>query len=195
MSLPWERFEPLTPPDPNLIGSVPSEPEPVATAPVQQRPSPAQSAQQADISDQIERAVGEAMSGLTPWLQKQALDYAKDYAMGRLTGRDVSGFPTITTQDKKTGKEVIVADARNRSFRTFVQGIGIDLLFAFVGLLAMVSSMDVTDKTAWTAFGVLVLKTFVQTVVSYVSRLKIAPSGRVEGEQMKLLSVAVPKVT
>lgn len=195
MSLPWERtpetekteLQPIPveyqlPPGDNTEKVAPT------------RPTPAQSAQQADFSDAIGQAASEAFEQLQPWLQKQAIEYAKDYALGKVLGRQVDGFPTIKSVNKE-GHEVVVADARNRSLRTFVQGLGVDLLIAFVGLLSMVANMDIFDKTAWVTFAVLVVKTLLTTVVSYVSRLKISPGGKIEGEPVKFLSVPVPKAT
>lgn len=59
--------------------------------------------------------------------------------------------------------------------RTFVQGMAVDMGFAALAVLATVTSTDfnVADKEAWTVVGVMMLKTLIQTGMSYAMRLKI----------------------
>lgn len=59
--------------------------------------------------------------------------------------------------------------------RTFVQGMAVDMGFAAMAVLATVTSTDfnVADKEAWMLVGVMMLKTVIQTGMSYVMRLKI----------------------
>lgn len=68
------------------------------------------------------------------------------------------------------------ADAKNRAFRTFVQGLLTDVIGAVV--LAVGPAIAGTDfawtKAYWTAVGLLTAKTVVLAIVSYVSR-KVAP--------------------
>lgn len=68
------------------------------------------------------------------------------------------------------------SDARNRAFRTFVQGLLTDVLAAVV--LAVGPALTGADfawtRGYWAAVGLLAAKTAVQSVVSYVGR-KVAP--------------------
>lgn len=74
--------------------------------------------------------------------------------------------PTVSTE----------ADAKNRALRTFVQGLGTDVLGAVV--LAVGPALAGADFAwtgeYWTAVGLLAAKTVVLSLVSYVSR-KVAP--------------------
>ena len=62
------------------------------------------------------------------------------------------------------------ADAKNRTVRTFIQGLLIDIA---VGLAALVLAQlgDVNDKAALIAFGVSAAKTVVQSAAAYVMRM------------------------
>lgn len=70
------------------------------------------------------------------------------------------------------------ADAKNRALRTFVQGLGTDVLGAVV--LAVGPALAGADfawtSEYWTAVGLLAAKTVVLSVVSYVSRKVVPPA-------------------
>lgn len=68
------------------------------------------------------------------------------------------------------------ADARNRAFRTFVQGLGTDVLGAVVLAVGptLAGAEFAWTREYWTAVGLLAAKTVVTSAVSYVSR-KVAP--------------------
>jgi hypothetical protein len=68
-------------------------------------------------------------------------------------------------------------DARNRAWRTFVQGLAVDVLAALVLAVgpALMSADGMTSKAYWITMGGLVLKTVVTAVVSYVARKVIPP--------------------
>lgn len=66
-------------------------------------------------------------------------------------------------------------DASNRAFRTFVQGLLVDVAAAVVTVLAVaVTSVEWTEKY-WLALGALVGKTVVVSVVSYLARTVVPP--------------------
>lgn len=69
------------------------------------------------------------------------------------------------------------ADARNRAWRTLVQGLGIDLAVAL--LLAIGPSLvgnDFAWSTGyWRTLGLLAAKTAIQTLVSYAARKLVPP--------------------
>lgn len=68
-------------------------------------------------------------------------------------------------------------DARNRALRTFVQGVGTDVVAsaALAILPALTGSDFAWSGTYWAAVGLLAAKTAVITLVSYVARLKAPP--------------------
>ena len=73
-----------------------------------------------------------------------------------------------------------IEDARNRAWRTFLQGLLVDGGVAVV--LAVGPSLSGADfaftKVYWAAIGVLVAKTAVQAAVSYVARRTMPPPAR-----------------
>lgn len=68
------------------------------------------------------------------------------------------------------------ADANNRAVRTFVQGLGLDVATALV--LVLVTTLTTVEWTReyWYALLVLLAKTAVHAVVSYVSRKVVPPA-------------------
>jgi hypothetical protein len=106
----------------------------------------------------------------------QLSGYARQVGTGALIGKGMpEPIPNLTAVTAR-GEELAVVDARNRSWRTFVQGLGIDLGFALLSVLALaISDFDFLDGAAWATLGVLVLKTIIQTAISYIARLKITP--------------------
>lgn len=60
--------------------------------------------------------------------------------------------------------------------RTFFHGLAVDLAFAGMAVLATAStdSFNLFDKSAWTVVGVMLVKTLVQTTLSYVTKAKVA---------------------
>lgn len=109
-------------------------------------------------------------------LRAQLAGYARQVGAGALTGRGVPDpIPDVTAVTAR-GQELTVVDARSRSWRTFVQGLGIDIGFALLSVLALaIGDIDLLDGAAWATLGVLVVKTIIQTAISYLARLKIAP--------------------
>lgn len=71
------------------------------------------------------------------------------------------------------------ADARNRSIRTLVQGLALDVAIAGAAAgLAVVETWqgnDVLSAAAWTAAGTAVGKSVLTAGLSYVARLKLPP--------------------
>lgn len=109
-------------------------------------------------------------------LRDSAGAYASQVGTGVLTGRGMpEPVPDVTAVTSR-GEELTVVDAKSRSWRTFIQGLAIDLGFALLSVLALaLGDFDFLDGAAWATLGVLVLKTIIQTAISYVARLKIAP--------------------
>jgi hypothetical protein len=63
------------------------------------------------------------------------------------------------------------ADARNRAFRTFLQGLALDVLLAVALIVYGATS---SDHVEWRLLLLTVAKTAVQTAASYVMR-KLSP--------------------
>jgi len=63
----------------------------------------------------------------------------------------------------------LTGDARNRAVRTFLQGLGIDLLLA-VAALVLANVDSITDRQGLTLFAIALGKTVVTTAASYVMR-------------------------
>lgn len=78
-----------------------------------------------------------------------------------------------------TGRRVATvdqADALQRALRTLWQGFGTDALIAIgAGLTLLVSTGDVTSPLFWGAVGVLVVKSVLVALASYLQRLHKVP--------------------
>jgi len=70
-----------------------------------------------------------------------------------------------------------VRDARNRAWRTLLQGVGTDILVAVaLAILPALAGADFTWSVEyWAAVGLLAAKTGILTAVAYVARLKAPP--------------------
>lgn len=70
------------------------------------------------------------------------------------------------------------ADAKNRAFRTFVQGLLTDVAAAVVLAIgpSLAGAHFAWTKEYWSAVALLAAKTVVLSVVSYVSRRVVPPS-------------------
>lgn len=79
-----------------------------------------------------------------------------------------------------TGKQLVVADAKNRYWRTLFSGLSIDLLTAAAAALAQLANLDpVTSGLTWGVVVVMILKSLLQAAVSFFARLRITPTIRV----------------
>jgi hypothetical protein len=176
MSLPWDELQPDTPPEP-VSPIIPPEPVPGP------KPQPIE-------PDVIERALDD----LWPAVKAKALDYAQATWEGIREGQTVDVLhPTIVAEDM-TGRELIIADAKSRSWRTLVQGLIFDIFAAIVAAVALLSGADPFVKETWVAFGVLLLKSVVSAVISYFMRLKVTPTIKTEGEKMAIMPIPRPIV-
>lgn len=67
-------------------------------------------------------------------------------------------------------------DAVDRGWRTFGQGLLIDVAVAVAAVLLMwLPDADVTRREAWMVLATALLKTVLTAVASYVMRFKVAP--------------------
>jgi hypothetical protein len=86
--------------------------------------------------------------------------------------------------DKKTDELEDQVEHLEESFsggvvttRTFIQGAAIDIGFAALAAGATVigPGADVFDKELWTLVGAMMLKTIIQTGMSYMMRMQVTP--------------------
>jgi hypothetical protein len=126
---------------------------------------------------QLEQAAVEAAQSAlvdaAPKIQNQVAKYTQDYITGMLTGTTPPS--STVTGNTLSGTDLTVASAKNRSWRTFLAGMGLDVVFALVAVVGTVGNIDFFTQAGWITFGVLVIKTVIQTVIFYIARLKIAP--------------------
>jgi hypothetical protein len=200
MSLPWDRFpaeEQQQPPTPPPVYEQPSpppdykppEPPPNYVPPehLPERPG------EVDFGKILKEAFSDALVEAGAKLKETSKGYAKDSWGAIKEGETVDVLhPTVTATTSK-GQELVVADAKSRSGRTFVQGLLIDITFAVIAVMVGLSSdFDPMQKGAWIVLAALVIKTIIQTIVSYVMRLKVTPTIKTPGEKMALMPVPRP---
>jgi hypothetical protein len=143
----------------------------------------------------IEASIKEAIAAAMPEIRAEALNYAKAELQATLSGQQIDqAHPTITVTTSK-GKELKIADAKSRSYRTFVQGLSLDVFFALVALLGTLTNFDPLAKASWFTLGALVLKTIFQTIVTYISRMKITPTTVIDGQRTSLVTIPATSVT
>lgn len=67
-------------------------------------------------------------------------------------------------------------DALNRAWRTLYTALGADVaLLVGTGLLALLDSVEITSQAFWVGLGILVVKSILTALGSYLLRLKKAP--------------------
>lgn len=165
MSMPWDtpsqqQYTPpanqYTPPAPTY--TPPPAPAPAPPLPAQQmKPDPAPFKPGINIQQAIQDAVREAVEQNKEAAVANAQKAIKKVATGEKVQLEssFSGGPMTT--------------------KTFVQGMTVDLGFAAMATLAMVAQPDfnVLDKDAWVLVGVLMLKTIIQTGISYAMKQQV----------------------
>jgi len=192
MSMPWDVYKPEVEPEP--VPEPPVEQPWLPPGPIQEIPNLPEKREDFDFNKILKDAFSEALREAGPKLKESAKDYARDSWEAIRSGESVDIFnPTITAETEQ-GHELVVADARSRSWRTFVQGLAVDVLFAVVASVAMLTGLDPFVKETWIAFGVLLLKSVLSAVVSYFMRLKAAPTIRVPGEKMVMMPIPRPTI-
>ena len=184
MTMPWDRFKPE-----------PAEPEPVEEPELPYNPPPLPEKRPIDYGEPPDWTpdADADVKALAKDLAKEALDYAKAslHEIGKGKTVDVL-HPTVTVESQ--GKELVIADAKSRSWRTLVQGLIFDVFAAIVAAVAVLSGADPFVKETWVAFGILLLKSVVSAVISYFMRLRVTPTIKIPGETMALMPVPRPMI-
>jgi hypothetical protein len=149
-----------------------------------------------DFAKVLKDAFVAALREARPQAREAATGYAKETIDHVVHGDQIEwGHPTITATTSQ-GKELVVADAKSRSWRTFLQGLIFDIGFALVAVLTTLAGADPFQKQTWILFGAMVVKTLIQTVISYIMRLRITPTIRPPtGEKMAVVPTfaAIPE--
>jgi hypothetical protein len=218
-ALPWDRFQPddetaaaseplpkleprpatEIPPEPNkptedLIERVEPVPEELPPPNPEERVNLPAPQSNWNFKDILVEAFQSALDEAKPRLQEQASTYAKETIGAAIRGDDVDySHPSVVATTSR-GKELVVADARNRSWRTLLQGLSIDLLFAILAVVASASGNNPFAKATWIAVGILLCKTILQTIFAYFMRLRVTPTIREKGEKVALVPVPEPVI-
>jgi hypothetical protein len=199
MSMPWDRFKPEPPdvpePEPDLPYTPPPD-KPAYETPDKPLPDLIERVgpEGVDFGKILKDAFSDALVEAGTKLREGAKDYAKESWEGIRKGETVDVLHPTVTATTEAGKELVVADAKSRSGRTFVQGFAIDLFAALIAAMAALSGMDPLVKETWVLIGALFVKTIVQTIISYFMRLKVTPTIRTPGEKMAIMPVPRPMV-
>jgi uncharacterized membrane protein YcjF (UPF0283 family) len=67
------------------------------------------------------------------------------------------------------------SDARNRAWRTLLQGLGIDVAVALVAVLTPLLTNVEWTQAFWTGVAALAAKSVVQALVAFVARKVVPP--------------------
>ncbi|WP_263729946.1 hypothetical protein [Cellulomonas sp. SG140] len=76
-----------------------------------------------------------------------------------------------------TTSSTVRADARERALRTLWTSLGVDLAVAVgVVLSTWIVDADLSSPAAWTGLGLLVARSAITSVASYLVRMKVTPA-------------------
>lgn len=199
-ALPWDRFKP-EPPDvpPESVNPppIPVEPEytPPPDKPAYETPNlPERPTGEVDFGKILKDAFSDALVEAGAKLKESAKDYAQDTWEGIKRGETVDVLHPTITAETKAGRELVVADAKSRSWRTLVQGLIVDVLAAILAVVALLSGMDPFVRETWILIGALLVKSVVSAVIAYFMRLRVTPTIRTPGEKMAIMPVPRPMV-
>jgi hypothetical protein len=185
MTLPWDRYTPEPAPEPTPAPPAVRPPDPVVPPDNVVVPNPPTTV---GIGDLISATIRATITQILPAIKDQALGYARASINAAGADQEVDHTHPTITATTSNGRSLVVADAKSRSWRTLVQGLIIDLIYALIATLATLSGMDPFEKETWLIFGALVIKTIVQTVISYIARIQVTPTIRTpDGEKMALM--------
>ena len=114
------------------------------------------------------------LSTAAPQLLKDLESYAISYTSAVLAGQHPGVVPSVAVSN--ADGSLTQVDAKNRSFRTLVIGGGLDVLYAVIAGIGALSGVNFFNKAGFATLGILVGKTLIQSVMSYVARVHITPT-------------------
>ena len=194
MKLPWENNppppdEPPPPPPPPPVLSEP--PTQISVVPGGAGTGGTHAKPAIDVGTIASDAFQEALGDPESQLRQQLTDYVRTTVGAMLHGQKVDmAHPTVIATTAK-GRELVIADARSRSVRTLIQGLGIDLLFGICAAVATLSGADPFSQQTWIIFAGLLIKTVIQTVVAYFMRLRITPTMKTDEGRMQIMPLPI----
>lgn len=198
MTLPWDELQPDPAPEPVPKPIEPAGPPPYHIPPELIDPvvSPERPLERppVDLGAVAHEALTDALEAAWPALRDQAVSYAKDSVKGILSGQTIDVLHPTVTGETTTGQDLVIADAKSRSGRTFVQGLAIDVFAALCAGVAVLSGLDPLKGETWIIVAALFAKTVIQSIASYVMRLKVTPTMRVESEKLAIMPVPRPMI-
>ena len=178
-TLPWDRFVAPEPAPSSAEPELPYVPPASVLPPPGRTPVATES-----LNELIQVAARDLLT--------EAMGYAKASMREIAKGQTVDVLHPKVTATTATGRELVVADAKSRSGRTFVQGLCIDIFAAVIAVIASLSGADPFSRETWILLGALLIKTLIQTAASYVMRLKVTPTIKTEGETLAIMPVPRP---
>jgi hypothetical protein len=161
--LPWDRYTPDQPSTPPV--EPPAPPVPVPSVPAAPAPPPP-----------INGDVRDAIRSVAKEIADETLGYIRGTAAAAKAGEHVDHTNPTITAATAAGRPLVIADAKNRSWRTFWQGLAIDVTAALIAVLSTLTGLDPFTKDTWIVIAALAIKTLIQTVISYLARLRITPT-------------------
>jgi hypothetical protein len=184
VTLPWDELTPDGVP-PTPVAPLPPPASVPAPVPVPSIPSmPVPVPPPLDWGAMLDQA--------WPTIRDQAVDYARDSVKEIMKGQTVDVLNPTIIATTAAGHELIVADARSRSWRTLVQGLAIDVFAALLAVLSTLTGLDPLVRETWILIGALFVKTVIQSIVSYFMRLRFTPTVKTTGEKMALMPIPRP---
>lgn len=195
--LPWDRFEPDEPDElpykPPGVLPTPTPPPPLILDPEELDPAPLPPAPPSGVEEPRTPDWGDILDEAWPMIRDQVVDYARAVVATTVKGNQVDFAHPQVTAVTKQGKELVIADARSRSWRTLIQGLIFDVFAAVLAAIAVLSGLDPLVKETWIAFGVLLAKSVISAIISYFMRLKVTPTIKnKEGEKMAVMPIPRP---
>jgi len=188
MGMPWER-SPQPTPQPQPAPYVPPQQIPPPNHPYPQ-PMPGQQMQpdvpivarnpqtgetvRVDLGTDLREAIRQAITQSVVENKDVMMGNAQKLAANALTGQKstVNAAVPAALAGSELEDNFEMGPATKR---TLLNGLAVDLGFAAMAVIGTVSAtdFDITDTEAWTLVGVMLVKTIIQTGMSYAMRLKV----------------------
>lgn len=129
------------------------------------------------INNELSVSVRRVSDALAPQVEELIALSVKSYVADLLSGRKPDLVPDVSVHGTDAlGRKQVVLDARNRSWRTFVQGLGTDIFVALGVGAGDMAGVDLFTQHGWQIIGLSLAKTVIVAGASYLTRLKVAPA-------------------